>query len=144
MRNFAEEPPAARRLKDVVGRHGDIPEQVTRSYVRHLVYVFLTNGYGVAWNAEPIYRELIGRFDGHQAAIALRSFTHSHIRLRLQDDLPRKKWKELLDLIDPKLTGRGDRAFLDTVRTFRGTPDRLYQDTKIKALTKTWLERNQT
>ena len=24
-----------------------------------------------------------------------------------------------------------------------GTPDKLYQDTKIKALTKVWLERNQ-
>ena len=34
--------------------------------------------------------------------------------------------------------------FLDAVRNFAGTPDRLYQDTKIKALTKTWLERNLT
>ncbi|MFE9765061.1 hypothetical protein ACFYPC_11090 [Streptomyces sp. NPDC005808] len=39
---------------------------------------------------------------------------------------------------------RGDRAFLYAVRNFKGTPDRLYQDTKIKALTKTWLERNLT
>ncbi|MEU7384996.1 hypothetical protein AB0A91_34560 [Streptomyces sp. NPDC042207] len=144
MRNFAEEPPAARRLKDVVGRHGDIPKQVVRSYVIHLVYVFLTNGYGVAWNAEPIYKELIGRFDGYQAAIALRGFANSQIRLRLQDDIPRKKWKELLDQIEPKLTGRGDRTFLDAVRNFRGTPDQLYQDTKIKALTKAWLDRNLT
>jgi hypothetical protein len=144
MRNFSEEPPAARRLKDVVGRHGDIPEQAVRSYVVHLVFVFLTNGYGVAWNAEPIYKELIGRFDGYQAAIALRGFANSQIRLRLQDELPRKKWKELLDLIAPKLTGRSDRAFLDAVRDFGGTPDRLYQDTKIKALTKIWLERNLT
>ncbi|WAU78354.1 hypothetical protein O1Q96_00450 (plasmid) [Streptomyces sp. Qhu-G9] len=50
----------------------------------------------------------------------------------------------LLDLIDPKLTGCGDRAFLDAVRNFTGTPDQLYQDTKIKAATKTWLERNLT
>lgn len=50
--------------------------------------------------------------------------------------------KELLDLIAPKLAGRSDRAFLDAVRNFRGTPDQLYQDTKIKALTKTWVERN--
>ncbi|MET7593865.1 MULTISPECIES: hypothetical protein [Streptomyces] len=144
MRNYAEEPPAAQRLKDVVGRHGDIPEQAVRSYVVHLVNVFLTNSYGVAWNAEPIYKELIGRFDGYQAAIALRAFANSQIRLKLQDEWPRKKWQELLDLIDPKLTGRGDRAFLETVRSFRGTPDRLYQDTKIRALTKTWLERNLT
>ncbi|WP_411119916.1 hypothetical protein [Streptomyces sp. 058-1L] len=143
MRNYAEEPPAARRLKDVVGRHGDIPKQVVRSYVVHLVNVFLTNGYGVAWNAEPIYKELIGRFDGFQAAIALRAFANSQIRLKLQDEWPRKKWPELLDLIDPKLTGRGDRAFLDAVRGFGGTPDKLYQDTKIKALTKVWLERSQ-
>ncbi|WP_177235234.1 hypothetical protein [Streptomyces sp. MUSC 14] len=140
--NFYEEPPAAQRLKDVVGRHGDIPAQVTRSYVVHLVYVFLTNSHGVAWNAEPTYQELIGRFDGLQAAFALRSFANSKIRLRLEDKLPREKWDELLDMIAPKLTGRRDRAFLDTVRDFNGTPDELWLDSKIKAETKRWLDRN--
>ncbi|MCY0921341.1 hypothetical protein OS965_24645 [Streptomyces sp. H27-G5] len=142
MRNFYDEPPAAERLKDVVGRHGDIPEQVTQSYVLRLVDVFLTNSYGVAWNAEPTYKELIGRFDGKQAALALRSFGNRAIRLKLQDDLPRKKWKELLKLIAPKLTGRGDRTFLEAVKGFTGTPDKLISDTKIKAQLDLWLDQN--
>ncbi|WP_406292166.1 hypothetical protein [Embleya sp. NBC_00896] len=143
MNNFYEEPPAAQRLKDVVGRHGDIPEQVTRNYVLQLVDVFLTNGYGIAWNAEPTYTELISRFDGSQAAIALRSFGYREIHLKLQDELPRRKWTELLDMIDPKLTGRGDRTFLTAVRDFGGTPDKLVQDTRIKAQLDNWLDRNE-
>ncbi|MFF3068825.1 hypothetical protein [Kitasatospora sp. NPDC057936] len=138
--NFYEEPPAAQRLKDVVGRQGDIPRQLTRPYVLSLVSVFLTNGNGTAWNAEPTYRELIGRFDGHQAAIALRSFASGPIRLKLSMDRPRTKWVELLDLIAPKLTDRADRTFLDEVRSFNGEPDDLWLDSKIKAKTKKWLE----
>lgn len=140
--NFYEEPPAAQRLKDVVGRHGDIPAQVTQSYVQHLVYVFLTNSRGVAWNAELIYEELIRRFDTSQAAIALRSFAVRAIRLKLQDKLPREKWEALVDLIAPKLTGRADRALLGEIRAFNGTPDELWSDTKIKADVKRWFERN--
>lgn len=142
LNNFYEEPPAAQRLKDVVGRHSDIPAQVTRSYVLHLVYVFLTNSHGVAWNAEPIYEELIQRFDTFQAAIALRSFANRPIRLKLQNKLPREKWGELIELIASKLTGRADRALLSEIRAFSGTPDELWSDTKIKADVKRWLERN--
>lgn len=140
--NFHEEPSVAQRLKDVVGRHGDIPDQITRSYVLGLVFVFLTNSYGVAWHAEPIYTDLIGRFNGDQAAIALRSFSDDQIRLKLGGKLPREKWDELLDLISPKLTGRGDRRFLEAVHNFNGTPDELWLDSKIKNETERWLERN--
>ncbi|GAA1334840.1 hypothetical protein GCM10009647_076840 [Streptomyces sanglieri] len=138
--NFHEEPPAAQRLKDVVGRHGDIPTQINRRYVVQLVDVYLTNSHGVARNAEPSYLNLIGRFDGAQAEIALRSFAIPSIRLKLEDDLPRKKWAALLEMITPKLTSRTDRAFLATVQNFNGTPDELWLDTKIRQEVRRWLK----
>jgi hypothetical protein len=72
--NFYSEPPVARWLRDLVGRYGKVPAQLRSRYVHEIVYVFLTNGHGVAWNADPIYQELIELFDGEQAALALRSF----------------------------------------------------------------------
>ncbi|MGY6657625.1 hypothetical protein ACXIZN_36235 [Amycolatopsis sp. TRM77291] len=130
--NFYEEPSIAQRLLNLVGTHGQVPARFSPTYVRQLVYVFLTNGNGTAWNADPIYKELIGKFDGRQAGIALRVFTDSKIASRLRRDLGRTKWAELLDLIAPKLTGRADRRLLDAVRAFNGTPDQLRLDSGIK------------
>ncbi|MFC4125209.1 hypothetical protein [Nocardia rhizosphaerae] len=130
--NFYQEPPVAQRLLNLVGKYGQVPARISSTYVRQLVYVFLTNGSGTAWSADPIYKELIGKFDGGQAAIALRVFDDSKIASRLQHELPRTKWAELLELITPKLTGRRDRALLDAVRAFNGTPDQLKLDSGIK------------
>jgi hypothetical protein len=130
--NFYNEPPVAQRLLNLVGRYGQVPTQLARRHVGYLVYVFLTNGHGLAWSADPIYKELISRFDGEQAALALRSFAATAISSRLRYELPRTKWAELLDLIAPKLTGRRDRALLAAIRTFNGTPDQLVLDTEIK------------
>ncbi|MEV0539263.1 hypothetical protein [Nocardia salmonicida] len=130
--NFYQEPPVAQRLLNLVGTHGQVPARFSPTYVRQLVYVFLTNGNGTAWNADPIYKELIGKFDPNQAGIALRVFADSKIASRLQHDLSRTKWAELLDLIAPKLTGRRDRTLLDAIRAFNGTPDQLKLDSGIK------------
>ncbi|MGC5400730.1 hypothetical protein ACPXCP_33925 [Streptomyces sp. DT20] len=140
MNNFYDEPPVARRLRDVVGRHGEVPELLTAPYVAALVSVFLTNGYGIAWNAEPYYIELIKRFDGQQAAYALRSFAFRSIRPKLSDTLPREKWVELVELVAPKLTEREDRVLLEQVRAFTGTPDKLRLDSKIAAQLQKWRE----
>ncbi|MFG1924353.1 hypothetical protein [Cryptosporangium sp. NPDC048952] len=130
--NFYQEPPVAQRLLNLVGTHGQVPDRLSPKYVREIVYVFLTNGNGVAWSADPIYKNLIGKFNGGQAATALRSFADNKIAIRLQHDLARSKWTELLDLIAPKLTGRRDRALLGAVRAFNGTPDQLRIDSGIK------------
>ncbi|WP_309226927.1 hypothetical protein [Streptomyces lunaelactis] len=140
--NFYEEPPVARRLKDVVGRHGEVPELLTAPYVATLVNVFMTNSRGVAWNAEPYYIDLIERFDVRQAAYALRAFAFRSVIPKLSDKLPREKWAALLDLIAPKLTDRQDRRLLADVRAFTGTPDQLSKDTKIAAQIKKWREAN--
>jgi hypothetical protein len=130
--NFYHEPRIARQLQELVGKYGNVPTALARKYVHHLVFVFLTNGDGVAWNAEPIYRELISLFEVSQASLALRAFTSTTISSRLQQTLARQKWAELLELIAPKLTGRRDRALLETVRNFNGTPDQLVKDSNIK------------
>ncbi|MFV2175545.1 hypothetical protein ACFHW2_25980 [Actinomadura sp. LOL_016] len=142
--NFYNEPPAADRLKDVVGRHGDIPSQLSFNYVSTLVDAFLTNSHGVAWNAEPTYTELISRFDSYQAGIALRSFVIRKIRNKLDTRVPHplshQKWEELIKLLIPKLTGRQDRAFLTSIRDFKGTPAQLAVDPQIKKQAQQWLD----
>ncbi|AKN75672.1 hypothetical protein QR97_31430 [Streptomyces sp. PBH53] len=130
--NFYNEPRVARRLAELVGQHGSVPDNLVRQYVKTLVTVFLTNGHGEAKAANPIYLDLIGRFDPEQASIALRAFTDAEISSQLQRSLSRKKWDELLNMIDVKITSRPERELLQAVREFPGTPDKLRLDSGIK------------
>ncbi|MFE5900778.1 hypothetical protein ACFQ67_25680 [Streptomyces sp. NPDC056488] len=130
--NFYNEPRVARRLAELVGQHGAVPENLVRQYVKTLVTVFLTNGHGEAVAADPIYLDLIGRFDPEQASLALRSFANAEISSQLQRPLSQKKWSELLNVIDVKITGRPERELLEAVREFPGTPDKLRLESGIK------------
>ncbi|MEU5524667.1 hypothetical protein ABZ759_29390 [Streptomyces sp. NPDC047860] len=130
--NFYTEPRVARRLAELVGQHGAVPDNLVRQYVNTLVTVFLTNGHGEAKAANPIYLDLIGRFDPEQASLALRAFANAEISSQLQRLLSQKKWNELLNVIDVKITGRPERELLQAVREFPGTPDKLRLDSGIK------------
>lgn len=130
--NFYNEPSFAERLSELVGKRTNVPRAVVKKYVNSLVYVFLTNGYGVAWGADPIYRDLIERFSVDQAATALRAFDVPEIANKLQLQLGREKWQELLDLLEPKLTARPDRELLSAIRQFGGSPDQLRKDSNIR------------
>ena len=132
--NFYNEVPIARRLAELVGQLGSVPASLTDKYVLSVVEVFLTNGNGTAWNAEPYYQELIGKFDPEQASIALRSFTDPDIAAKLQRPLGREHWDRLLALIEDKLIGRPDRELLAAIRDFTGPQDKLAADAGIKRL----------
>ncbi|WP_222723921.1 hypothetical protein [Streptomyces sp. uw30] len=130
--NFYNEPRVARRLAELVGEQGSVPESLVRQYVKTLVTVFLTNGHGEAVAANPIYLDLISRFSPGQASLALRAFANAEISSQLQRPLSQRKWDGLLNLIDIKITGRPERELLEAVREFSGTPDKLRLDSGIK------------
>ncbi|MFF0415602.1 hypothetical protein ACFYUY_34890 [Kitasatospora sp. NPDC004745] len=130
--NFYTEPPIARRLQELVGQHGDVPDSLNRKYVLGVIEVFLTNGNGVAINADPIYQDLIARFSPQQASLALTSFSDPVIVSKLQWERSQGKWAELLGLIGNKLTGRSDRELFEAVQGFAGKPHLLVKDPGIK------------
>ncbi|MFF3060390.1 hypothetical protein [Streptomyces sp. NPDC057909] len=132
MNNFYNEPRVARRLAELVGQHGSVPANLVRQYVKTVVTVFLTNSNGPVFAAEPIYLDLIGRFDPQQASLALRSFANAEISSQLQRPLSRTKWGELLNVLDVKITGRPERELLQAIREFPGTPDKLRLASGIK------------
>lgn len=114
--NFYNEPSMARQLKSIVGQHGDVPLQLNYSYTRVLVTVFLTNGNGVAWSAEPIYIELIRNFDAKQSYLALTSFRDEFIKSKLQFNLCKEKFREMLALIKPNITSEGVLSLFEEVK----------------------------
>lgn len=55
MNNFYNEPSVARELQSIIGDHGNVPDNLNYLYIKTLVCVFLTNGHGMIWSADPIY-----------------------------------------------------------------------------------------
>ena len=117
-----------------MGEKGDVPAPVRGKYVCTLVEVFLTNGNGVAFNADPVYRSLLQELDGGLAAVALRLFTDAAIANRLQFSLSARQWPRMLELVAPKLTGRSDRDLLAAVQASSGPLDQLRADSAIQRI----------
>lgn len=115
--NFYNEPSFARQLRVVVGDHGTIPPQMNFQYVKAIVSVFLTNGSGEAWAANPIYVELIKNFDAKQSFIALTSFMDESIRSKLQFPLCQKKFTEMIGYIESNVTSEGVLDLLVEIRS---------------------------
>lgn len=130
--NFYNEPPQARLLENAVGGQ-PVPAAVQRTYVNAVVEAFLTNGSGVAWNAEPIYERLITGFDQAEANRALMSIREQTISSRLQMKLPRQKFDRLLELIGPKLDTRHQQVMMMIQES--GLPvDKAIRETRFKKL----------
>ncbi len=114
--NFYNEPPLARQLANIIGQHGAVPPQLNYAYIRTLVTVFLTNGNGEAWNADPIYVELIKKLDAKQTYLALTSFREDAIKSKLQFPLCKRKFETMLDLLEPNITSDGVRSLLKDIK----------------------------
>jgi len=132
MSNFYSEPAFARQLSGLVGQAGNIPVQVRNSYVLGVVEVFLTNGNGVAWNAEPYYIELINKFSQDEAIIAMLSFAAENIASRLQFSLCQQKYRELIDMIKGKISSPAALEVMEAIENYGGPLDKMGNDSRMK------------
>lgn len=142
MNNFYGEPTIAKQLSMYIGNN-QIPKQCYFEYVNTLVNVYLTNGYGVAWSAEPIYSDLIQKFDQEMSLIAILSFTQDDISSKLQFSLCKDKFISMLNLIKPKITSNAIIEIIDKLIEFKEALHKLKNDTKFNekiSLIKTMLK----
>ena len=130
--NFYTEPTFARRLLLLTGE--PVPDSVKVPYVGALVEVFLTNGNGVAWAADPHYVEMISRFDPSESEQALVILFDPIISSTLRWEPAQLKYVELLDLLEPKLTRPAARDLMEGIRSFSSSPSDLPKDSSLKRL----------
>jgi len=138
--NFYTEPGAARQLKTAAGSSDAVPDSIRTRYVLCLVEVYLSNGNGVAWNAEPTYDDLIRGFTPEMAMLALISFSNKNIASSLQFRLCKEKWQQLLELITPKIRNATAKELLAAIEASHATLENLSKDstlmTKVQNLRK--------
>jgi hypothetical protein len=130
--NFYNEPAFARQLQRIVGETGNVPLQVQESYVIGLVEVFLTNGNGIAWNAEPIYLSLLDKLDPNQALTAILSFDNIRISSRLQFQLCQQKFRQLLDNMKTKVSAPAVKELIAELEIYTGPLDKMKDDSRVK------------
>jgi hypothetical protein len=130
--NFYNEPPFARQLQRLVGETGKVPTEVNNEYILCLVEVFLTNGNGRAWNAEPTYMSLLDQLDPGQSLIAILSFSNLNISSRLQHPLCQNKFRELMEMMKNKVSMAAVKELLESIEKYRGRLDKMKDDSDIK------------
>ncbi|WP_221642240.1 hypothetical protein [Listeria booriae] len=119
--NFYTEPPIVNGLYTYT-KNQKIPSGIETEYVITIVRCFLTNGYGVAWNAETCYIKMIEAFTNEQALIALFSYLNEDINNRLQLDLCSKQFDKLLTMLKVKITTPKAIELIDFIAKFNGEP----------------------
>lgn len=131
--NFYSEPMFARELGRLVGQAGKIPKEVNKIYVNGVVEVYLTNGNGIAWNAEPIYISLIKQFNSEQALIAILSITEETINSKLQFPLCADQYIELLNILKPKISSQPVKELVIEIEKYKGPKQNIIKDSRIKS-----------
>lgn len=134
--NFYSEPVIARELSRLVGLDNkDIIESPLREkYVYCLVECFITNAYGIAWNAEPIYMELLNQLDSTTALLAVLSITDSTINSMLQFQLCVTKYRELLSIMKKKITSKPALELVELIEEFKGPLEKIESDSKFQKI----------
>lgn len=137
--NFHLEPVFARRLESLVGPHGNIPAAVAERYIDALVEVYLTNGNGIAWNAEPVYQKLLGMFDANQALLALLAFRRLEIASKLQFSLAQNKYRDIIMLAKAKVQSPQGVDMISAIESYSAPHQNMRNETKlmekVKAIT---------
>ena len=104
--NFYNEPTFIRNLQNELGDPLNVPKEINQKYVITLIHVYLTNGNGVCYEAEPIYVNLIENFDENQSSIAVCSFIKTEIDSKLQFKLCRDKFINMLKMVKEKIINK--------------------------------------
>jgi hypothetical protein len=130
--NFHNEPPFVKELHRLVGEKGKVPLQVQERYVETMVEVFLTNGNGVSWGAEEVYKVMLDQFNSDQALKAILSFDKGSIASRLQFPLCQQKFRELLDIMKDKFSSPAVKELIVDIDSFTGPLDKMKNDSRIK------------
>jgi hypothetical protein len=95
------------------------------------VEVFLTNGHGIAWSAEPIYQRLLAKLDATQALLAVLSFRKMHITSKLQFNLCKEKYRELIALAKSKVTSPQGADILNIIEAYKPPLEHMRGETKL-------------
>ena len=136
--NFYNEPSPARLLQSFVPTSGEIPESVLGKYVKVLTLCKIGNGFGVSSGAEPIYDNLISRWQDNHILHFIELSRDSEIMSRLQFGTCQTLYQKLaINLIDQS-TNPNVKLALEFIKDFPNRKmDKLNADSRFQSILNT-------
>ncbi len=116
--NFYNELSPARRVRALVPESGDVPDSVVKKYVRVLTMCRMGNGYGVSLDAQPIYEDLISRWQDKHITIFVSLVKDTDVGSRLQHTSCAKNYQLLAKQLGEGAININLKAALDFITTF--------------------------
>lgn len=140
--NFYSEPILARELKRLIGEDNKpiLESGLREKYINCLVECFITNGHGIAWNAESVYRDLLNQLDSTASVIAILAITETSIKSMLQLTLCKEKYKEMLGVLKDKIISKPSLELVTLIEDFKGPLDNIERDTTFQKTSKPLLK----
>jgi hypothetical protein len=136
LNNFYNELLPTKRLRSIVGNPPKIPNGIEANYVKTLVDIFLTNGNGVCFSADEIYLELIKSFTPRQAVYAIALIFDEAISSKLQIKLCIKKYNEMLDILEPKISIQSAKQLIKEIRSNKIALSDIKADENLRKIAK--------
>jgi hypothetical protein len=116
--NFYNELSPARRVRALVPDSGDVPDSVAKKYVKVLTMCRMGNGYGVSVYAQPIYENLISRWQDKHITIFVSLVKDTDVVSRLQHTFCAKNYQMLAKQLGERAININLKAALDFITTF--------------------------
>ncbi len=136
--NFYNEPSPARLLKSFVPTSGEIPESVLGKYVKVLTMCKIGNGFGVSSGAEPIYDDLISRWQDSHILHFIELSRDSEILSRLQFGICQTLYQKLATRLIDQATKPNVKLVLEFIEKFPTEKmDKINTDSRFKTVLKT-------
>lgn len=136
--NFYNEPSPARLLQSFVPTSGEIPESVLGKYVKVLTMCKIGNGYGVSSGAEPIYDNLISRWQDSHIVHFIKLSCDLEILSRLQFGNCQILYQKLASCLINQVTHPNVKSALEFIKNFPTEKmDKLNIDSRFKTILKT-------
>ena len=115
--NFYTEPSIAKEIITLI-KSTKIPSAIATDFVIKILYVYLTNGNGEAWNANSYYEEMLSSLSESQAIIGLTLLDNKDIARKLLRENCVRKFKYFLNIISPKITNPIGKDLIEALKKF--------------------------
>ena len=115
--NFYTEPSIAKEIAILI-KSTKVPSKVESEFITKILYVYLTNGNGEAWNANGYYEEMLYNLSESQAIIGLTLLGNKDITRKLRYEKCINKFKQFVDIVSPKITNPIGKDLIDALKKF--------------------------
>jgi hypothetical protein len=136
--NFHNELAPAKILQSFIPLSGNIPGSVAQKYVKILTMCKIGNGYGVSQSAEPIYDNLIARWQDPQISSFIHLILDPEVRSRLQFDLCNRSYQTLAKSFHENATNPNTKEALEFIMNVSAhTLHKIGNDSRFKTILST-------